>query len=60
MPTYEYECKKCDEIVEIRGSMHDDPLTKCQCGKKGDLKILISGGLGFRVRGGTPKFHPQR
>ena len=60
MPTYEYECKKCDEIVEIKGRMTDEPLTECQCGKKGELCQIISGGQGFSVRGGTPRYHPRR
>ena len=60
MPTYEYECKKCATIIEIKGRMTDEPLTECQCGEKGELCQIISGGLGFSVRGGTPRYHPRR
>ena len=60
MPTYEYECKKCEEIIEARAGMNDDLLKVCPCGKKGKLQIIVSGGQGFTVRGGTPKYHPKR
>ena len=34
MPTYEYECKKCDEIIEVKAGMNDELLEVCPCGKK--------------------------
>ena len=60
MPTYEYECKKCNEIIEVKRSMTEEPLTECECGEKGELCQIISGGLGFKVHGGTPRFHYRR
>jgi putative FmdB family regulatory protein len=51
MPTYEYECKKCGEAVEIFHSMSEPARTKCpSCGKKG-LKRLIGAGAGFIFKG---------
>ena len=41
MPTYVYECKKCDQVSEAEQRMSDDPLTDCECGEKGTLRRLI-------------------
>lgn len=50
MPIYEYQCQKCEKIVEIWQSLSDEPLTKCQdC--KGKLKKLISRSS-FQLKGG--------
>lgn len=50
MPTYEYECQKCGDVLEKFQSMTDKPLTKCpSC--KGALKRLISAGAGFLFKG---------
>ncbi len=41
MPIYEYECKKCDKIIEELQGFNDPPLTRCKdC--KGKLEKLIS------------------
>jgi len=51
MPTYEYECQKCGETVEIFHSMSESPRSKCpSCGKDG-LKRLIGAGSGFIFKG---------
>ncbi|MFQ5445090.1 MAG: FmdB family zinc ribbon protein [Nitrospinales bacterium] len=35
MPIYEYECKKCKEVVEILQKADDEPQTQCEkCGGK--------------------------
>ncbi|MDD8026096.1 MAG: zinc ribbon domain-containing protein [Acidobacteriota bacterium] len=50
MPTYEYECLKCGLRFERRQSMTDRPLAACpEC--KGEVRRLISGGVGFIVKG---------
>lgn len=41
MPTYVYECKKCEKVFETEQRMADDPLKDCDCGGKGTLKRLI-------------------
>ena len=44
MPTYEYECEKCEHRFEEFQSMKDDPLTKCpSCGKKKLRRLFGSG-----------------
>jgi putative FmdB family regulatory protein len=50
MPTYDYECKKCDHKFEIFQSIKDKPLADCpQC--KGELRRLIGGGMGIIFKG---------
>ena len=41
MPTYVYECKKCEKVFETEQRMSEDPLKDCECGGKGTLKRLI-------------------
>ena len=50
MPTYEYQCQKCQRRHEALQSITAAPLTKCpKCG--GRLKRLISVGSGFLFKG---------
>ena len=50
MPTYEYKCNKCEEILERFQKITDPPLQDCPvCG--GELKRLISGGIGVIFKG---------
>jgi len=50
MPTYEYECQKCQHISEAFQSMTAKPLRKCrECG--GNLKRLIGTGAGIIFKG---------
>lgn len=50
MPTYEYECKRCQRIFEIFQSITDKHLQKCpRC--KGKIKRLIGRGAGFIFKG---------
>jgi len=53
MPTYEYKCKACEHTLEEYQSFNDKPLEKCPKCKKKALMKLLSGGLGFSVKGGT-------
>lgn len=51
MPTYEYECPSCQDVVEAFQSMRDAPLTHCpKCGKPG-VKRLIGRGAGIIFKG---------
>ena len=50
MPTYEYQCAKCNKRHEALQSITAKPLTKCpKCG--GRLKRLLSAGGGFLFKG---------
>lgn len=50
MPTYRYECNRCDAIQEYFQSMSEKPKRKCpECG--GKLTRLISGGGGVILKG---------
>jgi putative FmdB family regulatory protein len=49
MPIYEYECKKCGDIIEAIQSFNDNPLKKhTQCGGKLDRLISLSS---FHLKG---------
>ncbi len=51
MPTYEYECSSCQDVVEAFQSMRDAPLTTCpRCGQPG-VKRLIGRGAGIIFKG---------
>ncbi len=41
MPTYVYECQKCEQTIEVEQRISDDPLKNCDCGGQGTLKRLI-------------------
>ena len=50
MPTYEYECEKCEIIFEKFQSMKDDPIKNCpEC--DGTVRRLIGAGAGFIFKG---------
>jgi putative FmdB family regulatory protein len=50
MPVYEYECPKCEKILEVQQKMTDEPLSVCpECG--GNVKKLISRSS-FQLKGG--------
>ncbi|MFH0771769.1 MAG: FmdB family zinc ribbon protein [Candidatus Omnitrophota bacterium] len=50
MPTYEYECGKCEYRFDVFHSMSESPLTKCpKCNSK--AKKLISSGSGIIFKG---------
>ncbi|MCK4519537.1 MAG: zinc ribbon domain-containing protein [Candidatus Omnitrophica bacterium] len=50
MPTYEYECQKCEDKFEIFQSMSAEALKRCKkCG--GRLKRLIGTGAGIIFKG---------
>jgi putative FmdB family regulatory protein len=50
MPTYEYECKKCNHVFECFQSIKDEPISACpECG--GEVRRLINGGAGIIYKG---------
>ena len=50
MPTYEYQCTKCNEHFEYFQSIKDAPKKTCEaCG--GDLTKLLSAGTGLIFKG---------
>ena len=51
MPTYNYECKKCENKLEVMQKMSDDPLTTCPKCKEEELKKVFAGGGGFHLKG---------
>lgn len=58
MPTYEYQCAKCDQVFELMQSMKDPALTVCPKDKcprkvwgKGKVTRLIGTGAGLIFKG---------
>lgn len=41
MPTYVYECSKCEKTFEVEQRIVDNPLTECCCGSQGTVKRLV-------------------
>ena len=50
MPTYEYECQRCQRHHEIFQSITAKPLTKCPA-CAGKMKRLLGRGSGFLFKG---------
>ncbi|MFM7225838.1 MAG: FmdB family zinc ribbon protein [Actinomycetota bacterium] len=51
MPTYEYRCARCDELIEVYQSFSDAPLTKHSgCGGK-LTKVLSPAGIVLKGSG---------
>ena len=53
MPTYDYECKKCDHRWELFQSITAKPIRKCpECGKLSARRVIGPGaGIIFRGSG---------
>lgn len=48
--TYDYLCKICGKEFEVEQKITEEPLKVCEtCG--GEVVRLISGGLGFQLKG---------
>jgi len=57
MPTYDYQCAKCDVTEEHTHPMSESPEVKCpKCGERMTVKISSNFG-GFIMKGGTPAIH---
>lgn len=53
MPTYDYQCQKCDHQFEVFQSMNADKLVDCpEQGCEGSVKRLIGTGAGLIFKGG--------
>ena len=50
MPTYEYQCKQCEQVFEYQQRITEDPKTEC-AGCDGPLERLISRSS-FHLKGG--------
>lgn len=50
--TYEYRCKNCGHEWESDQKISDPPLEHCPVCKKKKAQRLVSGGLGFQLKGG--------
>ncbi|HIE43419.1 MAG TPA: hypothetical protein EYP78_01305 [Candidatus Omnitrophica bacterium] len=58
MPTYEYECERCEYRFEVLQSITDEPLQKCpKC--KGRIRRLIGIGAGIIVKGSSSSSVPS-
>jgi putative FmdB family regulatory protein len=56
MPTYEYECQKCEHRFERFQNMSAEPIKTCpECG--GNVDRLISGGAGVIIKGSITADH---
>jgi len=42
MPNYEYECDKCQKIIEVFQSIKEEPLKQCPECKENTFKRIIS------------------
>lgn len=50
MPTYDYKCKKCGNVIEVFHSMSSEPIIKCpKCG--GEVIKQIGAGAGTIFKG---------
>jgi putative FmdB family regulatory protein len=50
--TYEYTCLECRHNWETEQSIKDEPLKECPSCAKLSAKRLVSGGMGFELKGG--------
>jgi putative FmdB family regulatory protein len=51
MPTYEYRCRECGELLEVVQSFSDDPLTECPRCSGLLRKVFNSVGISFKGSG---------
>lgn len=55
MPTYVYECSRCEDVFEVEQRISEKPLDACPCGAKGTVKRIIQPvgvmfkGAGFHI-----------
>jgi putative FmdB family regulatory protein len=60
MPTYVYECERCNGSFEVEQRITDEPLSDCSCGSQGSLRRVIQPtgivfkGSGFHVTDYAP------
>jgi putative FmdB family regulatory protein len=51
MPTYDYECQSCGNVIEVFHSMSESPEVSCDKCKSTDVVRKITGGAGFIFKG---------
>ncbi len=52
MPTYEYDCKECENSFEEFQSMKSEPVANCpKCGALTKRKFSVGGGIIFKGSG---------
>ena len=51
MPTYEYQCRACDQRVEVFQKITDDPLSTCEACGGALRKIFHAAGIIFKGSG---------
>ncbi len=52
--TYEYLCKKCNSEFEVEQKITDEKIKicpYCSAQEEGDVVRLVSGGMGFQLKG---------
>jgi putative FmdB family regulatory protein len=53
MPTYEYECERCERSYEVEQKMSDPPLAICETdGCDAKPRRMIARNTGFVLKGG--------
>jgi len=52
MPTYEYVCEACGHAWDAFQSIKDDALTECPSCRAPKARRVITGGMGFILKGG--------
>ena len=50
MPTYTYRCQSCEELTEVKQSMHEKPITHClKC--NGETNRIITSDISIQFKG---------
>ena len=50
MPTYTYRCKECNNLTEVKQSIHDDPVNQCiRC--NGKVNRIIRPDISIQFKG---------
>jgi putative FmdB family regulatory protein len=52
MPTYEYVCEACSHTWDAFQSIKEEPLRQCPACHEERARRVISGGMGFILKGG--------
>lgn len=58
MPLYDYRCRTCDEVFEVRRSMADDTPVPCPSGHAETVKLLAFAAIGGRATPGPGAAYP--
>jgi putative FmdB family regulatory protein len=58
VPLYDYRCRTCDEVFEVRRSMADDAPVACPSGHADTVKLLAFAAVGGRATPGPGGAYP--